>query len=312
MRDGTPVLVTVLLLALVPGSTASGAASPAPPSETLVAVAPGESLRVTEVGDGEPVVLIPGLFGSAFGFRQVLPLLAEAGYRTVVVEPLGIGGSSKPRGADYSLTAQSDRLARVLASLNLPPAAVVAHAVGASIALRLAYRHPERVGVVVSLDGGPAENAATPGLRRAMFFAPLIRLFGGVKRIRGTVRNTLVSRSADASWVTEAVVDGYMEAAARDLGGTLTAYQGMSRSKEAESLGAHLAQIRCPVFLVRGSVLHEGGPSPEEVTLLRRQIHCFAIDEVPGLGHFIFEERPAVFVAALRHAIDPARAEGCR
>ena len=32
-----------------------------------VAVAPGETLRTTSVGQGEPVVLIPGLFGAAFG-----------------------------------------------------------------------------------------------------------------------------------------------------------------------------------------------------------------------------------------------------
>jgi pimeloyl-ACP methyl ester carboxylesterase len=286
-------------------------AQAAPVSESLVVVSAGESLRVTEAGSGEPVVLIPGLFGSAFGFRQVLSLLAEAGYRAIVVEPLGIGGSSKPKDADYSLTAQADRLARVFASLNLPPAVVAAHAVGASIALRLAYRHPERVRVIVSLDGGPAENAATPGLKRAMFFAPLIRLFGGVKRIRGTVRNTLVGRSADASWVTEAVVDGYMEAAARDLEGTLTAYQGMSKSREPESLAAHLGDVRCPVFLVRGSVPHEGGPSPEEVAVLRRRVPCFATFDLPGLGHFIFEERPAAFVSAVQRAVDSGRTETC-
>jgi len=43
----------------------------------------------------------------------------------------------------------------------------VAHSIGASQALRMAYRHPERVKGVVSIDGGAAETAASPGLNTA-------------------------------------------------------------------------------------------------------------------------------------------------
>src|SRR5213596_1962772 len=77
-----------------------------------------ESLAVATAGAGEPVVLIPGLFGSEFGFRKLVPLLNAAGYRTIVIEPLGIGSSARPPRADYSLTAQADRIAGVLDSLG--------------------------------------------------------------------------------------------------------------------------------------------------------------------------------------------------
>src|SRR6266550_2348559 len=73
-------------------------------------LSPAESVEVTVAGSGEPVVLIPGLFGSAFGYRAVIPLLTDAGYRAIVVEPLGIGSSARPEHADYSLTAQADRI----------------------------------------------------------------------------------------------------------------------------------------------------------------------------------------------------------
>src|SRR5207302_4183952 len=58
-----------------------------------VPVAAGEFLQVSVTGTGAPVVLISGLFGSAFGFRHVVPRLAAAGYQVIVVEPLGIGAS---------------------------------------------------------------------------------------------------------------------------------------------------------------------------------------------------------------------------
>jgi pimeloyl-ACP methyl ester carboxylesterase len=256
---------------------------------------------------GPAVVCIPGLFGSAFGFRKLVRPLNDAGYRVILVEPLGIGGSSRPENADYSLTAQADRIASVLDALDTDRAVVVAHSVGASIALRLAYRHPDRVAAIVSLDGGPAETAATRGFRGAMRFAPLIKLFGGKSRIRSHVRSTLVTRSADPRWVPEDVVDGYMGVAAQDLDGALDVYRQMARAQEPEELQPHLGDVRCPVRLVFGTATREGGISEAEIALLHERLASFAVETVPHAGNFVFEERPLAVVAAIERAIDSAR-----
>jgi pimeloyl-ACP methyl ester carboxylesterase len=291
---------TILMAALL-GPILAGA--PAPDAGRMVAVGPGEELHVEIHGHGPTLVLIPGLLGSAYGFRKVVGPLADAGYRVVVVEPLGIGGSARPRSADYSLTAQADRVAAVLDRLDGGQAVVVAHSVGASIAMRLAYRHPERVAALVSLDGGPAEAAGTRGFRRAMRFAPLLRLFGGEGRIRSQVRTTLVERSADPAWVTEEVVDGYMAGASRDLGAALRAFGQMARAREPEALGPHLRAIRCPVRLVIGTATREGGISPAEIGQLRAGLPSFALETVPGAGHFVFEEKPMAVVSAVEQTV---------
>jgi pimeloyl-ACP methyl ester carboxylesterase len=149
---GMRVAAAVFVL-LAPGGASA--------QERQIRLSAGEHLRVVEAGRGESVVLVPGLLGSAFGFRKLIQPLAARGHRVIVIEPLGVGGSGRPSGADYSLTAQADRLASALAALGVDEAVVVAHSVGASMALRLAYRHPGRVKAIVSLDGGPAEAAAT-------------------------------------------------------------------------------------------------------------------------------------------------------
>src|SRR5205809_7873337 len=143
-----------------------------------LALSPAESVAVTVTGTGDPVVLVPGLFGSAFGYRAVIPLLTDAGYRAIVVEPLGIGTSARPEHADYSLTAQADRVAAALDRLGVGDVIVVAHSVGAAIAYRLAYRRPDLVRGIVSLDGGPADAATTRGFRRAIQLAPGINVLG--------------------------------------------------------------------------------------------------------------------------------------
>src|SRR2546429_412335 len=163
-------------------------------------LSPAESLEVTVTGTGDPVVLVPGLLGSAFGYRAVIPLLTAAGYRAIVVEPLGIGGSS---------------------------------------------------------------------------------------------------------WVSEQVVDGYTAAAAHDLDGTLKAFLAMAARREPERLRPHLAEVRCPVRLLLGTATHEGGVSAEEVAVLAAALPLFVVDSVPGAGHFIYEEQPAVVLTAVRRLREP-------
>ena len=263
------------------------------------AIAPDESLHVTIEGTGEPVILIPGLVGSAFGYRRLRADLVAAGFQAVVIEPLGIGGSPRPERANYSLTSQADRIGATMERLHLENAIVVAHAVGASMALRLSYRFPGRVRALVSLDGGPAERAATPGFRRAMRFAPFVKLFGGVKLVRRKLREELISQSGDTSWVTEAVVDGYTAGHARDLDGTLKAYIRMADARDREALAPNLARVRIPVRLLIGLAEHSGVPSHDEIQLLASRLPDFSVSRVAGTGHFLYEERPDLVLAAV-------------
>ena len=295
---------SLLFFVLFPLSSSSAQKAPAAaPQEVLVPVSPTESLLVTRAGIGQTIVLVPGLFGSAFGYRHLLDLLPAAGFEAMVVEPLGIGRSPRPRRADYSLTAQADRIAAVLRRRPSGPVVVVAHSVGVSMALRLAYRHPDLVQAVVLLDGGPAEAAATPGLRRAMRYAPWIKWLGGMRRIRPQMRKDLIAASGDASWITPEVMDGYIAGAAADLDGTLLAFLSLSEAREPERLAPHLREIRCPVRLVIGTAPHKGGVELKHVRLLRERLPDFSMDSVPGAGQYLFEEQPSSVVRIIEDVV---------
>lgn len=265
-----------------------------------VSVAPAESLTVTTVGEGAPVVLIPGLFGSAFGFRHVMELLAEAGYRVVCIEPLGMGSSGRPEDADYSLTAQADRIAAVLDSLGLRQVVLVGHSLGASIAMRVSYRRPELARAIVSLEGGPGETATTAGFRRWIRFAPVARLFDTRRLMQQLLYRDMKALSFDESWVDVDIVLAYTAGLAKDTRGTVKAYQGMAKAEEPELLGDHLHAIACPVVLLVGEAEHNAGPPPAEITLLTERLPSFSMRTIAGSGFFIQEEQPAAVVMAVR------------
>jgi pimeloyl-ACP methyl ester carboxylesterase len=106
-------------------------------------------------------------------------------------------------------------------SLGVRNAIVVGFNLGASIALRLAYRHPECVSSVLSIDGGPVDRPTTSGVSVAMRLAPLLRLFGARGMARRRIRSALTEYAADPWWVTDSVVDGYARPLTNDIGASL-------------------------------------------------------------------------------------------
>ena len=243
----------------------------APASDTLpplaavvrdIQVGPNEILRTTTVGSGAPLVLIPGIFGSAFGYRMLIAPLAERGYRTIVVEPLGYGWSSHPKDADYSFAAQSGRVSQALDSLGVTGALVVAQSSGAAIAFRLAVARPDLVRGLLSLDGGPSESAATPGMKKAFKFGGgLVKFALDESALRHDVRREIVRNSGDTTWITDAVIRAYTAGQTADISGSIDAFQRMSKAKEPTSLADQLHQCTMPVRLLVGTVTH-----PAEVT----------------------------------------------
>lgn len=268
-----------------------------------VPVAPQETLRVVIQGEGEPVVFIPGLLGSAFGYRRVTAPLVANGYRAVVIEPLGMGGSDRPRHADYSLAAQADRVRAVLDSLGIPSAVVVAHSLGSSIALHLAARHPDRVRALVSIEGGVAETAMRPGLKQAMRWAPLIKLVASEDAVRPILARELRASSGDDAWLDDEVLAGYMRDFAADVGATLDAFRGMADAAEPEGLGDRLPEVRAPMLLLLGDAPHRGAPAEEEVAALGARVPAITIERVPGAGHFVHEEQPKAVLDALTRVL---------
>ncbi len=263
-------------------------------------VAPDQILTVISAGSGDPVVLLPGLSGCAYGFRNIVSPLQDDGFRTAIIEPLGIGSSGRPRNADYTLTAQADRVAAAMDSLGMSHAIVVGHGVSASVALRLAYRRPELVAGVVSVEGGPNESAATPTMEKSLKLASVVAKLGGHRLLKDKFKSSLEEASGDRTWIDRRTVGRYLKSMNGDMDDFIAAFRAMARSTEPESLLDNLSRIACPVLLLTGQAPHSGAVTSEEIGILSARLPRFSLQPVPDSGHFIFEEQPAVVVDAIK------------
>jgi pimeloyl-ACP methyl ester carboxylesterase len=297
------LLLTLALFSSVPSDSAVGRAV-----VRDIEVAPGEILRTTSSGAGEPLVLIPGIFGAAYGYRRITGPLVARGYRTIVIEPLGYGFSSHPKKADYSFTAQTHRVGKALDQLGVKQALFVAQSSGAGIAFRLAILRPDLVRGLLSIDGGPAESAATPGMKKAFKFGGLVTKFAvDESKLRHDVRKEIVRNSGDTTWVTDAVIREYTAGQTADMSGSIDAFQQMSKAKETGSLAGQLQELEQPVRLLVGTVPHPAEVTDDQRALLSSKLPDFQADSVRGSGQYIQEEQPAAVVNAVTELDKAAR-----
>lgn len=275
-------------------------------SPEMLPVGPDESVAVTvaTTHEGPVVMLIPGLSGSAFGYRHVIAGLDLAEVACVTVEPLGIGLSGRPRHADYTLAAQAARLALVCDSLALKQTVVVCQGVAMGMVLRLALIRPDLVAGIVSIEGAAAESAATPTVRSGLKLAKLVTSLGGDAAIRERFTQNLKAASGDDSWVDRGTVRQYMRGPGGDLQATIDVFLAMATTSEPMSIGPRLGEITVPVRVLRGLAPHAGELGEDEIAILTTGLSDCRIIGVPGAGHFLQEERPDIVIDTVIGVLD--------
>lgn len=114
------------------------------PSPHPIELPSGIELSYVEHGDplGVPVLLLHGITDSCRSFERVLPRLPDS-IRAFALSQRGHGDSDRP-AAGYRPHDFASDLAAFAQALDLGPAIVVGHSMGASIAQRFAIDHPGR------------------------------------------------------------------------------------------------------------------------------------------------------------------------
>lgn len=110
-------------------------------------------IRVSEIGSGKPVVIVPGNTGDVF---PLIPLIAEFNDRRVIAINRPGGGLSE--GMDHREVDlrefEVNMISAVLDFFKLEKAPIVAHSIGAHFSLWMAIDKPERVPALILL-GSP-------------------------------------------------------------------------------------------------------------------------------------------------------------
>jgi pimeloyl-ACP methyl ester carboxylesterase len=118
--------------------------------------------------DGEVVVLVHGIAGSAETWQPVLAELARRrdGRHVIVPDLVGHGSSSAP-WADYSLGGYATGVRDLLSVLGYDHAAIVGHSLGGGVVQQFALQFPEHCDRLVLVASGGLGREVSPVLRAA-------------------------------------------------------------------------------------------------------------------------------------------------
>lgn len=105
-------------------------------------------------GQGRPLVMLHGLFGSWDNLGASVKALAEQ-YDVVAVDLRNHGRSDHQ--PDHSYPLMADDLLRLLDSLSLEQVMLLGHSMGGKVAMEFALTHPERVERLIIVDIAPVE-----------------------------------------------------------------------------------------------------------------------------------------------------------
>lgn len=258
----------------------------------------GIRLHYVMGGSGEAVVLLHGYPQTWYGWRKVMPLLAQK-YTVIVPDMRGLGQSSRPQDGDYTKKSVADDIYKLAQQLHLSRLYLAGQDMGGPVAYAFAARHPEMVIKMAAIDTGipgfgleAAMNPAQGGSWHFGFFAapefPEMLTKGREKAFltKFAFRSQYVYQK---SAFTEADIDEYLRSYIAP--GGMTAGFGYYRAfaqdaRDNRDLGK--SKLTLPVLAVGGD--HGLGDFT-----LRNMKQC--AENVQGViirecGHFVYDEQP--------------------
>ncbi|MEU7811956.1 alpha/beta hydrolase [Pseudonocardia sp. NPDC049154] len=262
----------------------------------------GTRLHYVTAGTGEPLLLLHGFPQTWYEWREVIPRLAEH-YRVIAPDYRGAGDSARPVDGYDKATMAADVVA--LADVLAPGERlrVVGHDMGAFVAYSVAAHHRDRVRALGLVDAPVPGTAAWEELRSnprvwhvAFHGARDVAEMLVAGRERAYLTQFYELRAHHPHLVMPAL-DVYLRtyAAPGGMRAAFEAYRALPQDAEVNK-GLLRTPLAIPVLLVAGAssnsapLLEAMGPD------LGPDVSFALVEEA---GHWIPEEQPAAFLAAL-------------
>ncbi len=261
--------------------------------KTTHRVAGGHDIVVAEMGAGPVVVFIHGSGPGASGlsnFRQNADAFADAGFRVILPDLIGYGGSSKPEGIDYTLELFTDTLHEALMAHGVEKAVLVGNSLGGGIAIQMALDHPQFVERLILMAPGCIEEREDyfrmPGI------AGMVSSFGGPDFCEDEQRRLITNLVHDPVHVTDALVKERFAVAK-------TQPKDVIMRMRTPNLRPRLGELKMPIMLFWG--FNERFMPLTGITYFLESCDDVRVVTFNGVGHWVQVERADEFN---RYALD--------
>lgn len=247
-----------------------------------------------EHGTNGAVVLLHGLPGSAFSWRNITSTLA-AKRATYAFDMLCYGASDHPWPADVSIWGQADTLAPVLQQLGLSNIVLAGYDVGGGVAQVLATRLLiEQVRAIVLISTTCYAQAFAPNWPLPEMVncqEPDAPRHVSVEQLIKDLSATFPKGAANAKALSSEVLEQYISPWGNELGKeVLFQHIRQQLPNYSMSVASDMRWVNKPVLIIWGE--KDEVLSPDFAERLNRDIPGSQLAVLPNTGHLVLEEAP--------------------
>lgn len=249
------------------------------------------ALHYHSFGDGRPLIILHGLFGSSNNWRTLAEKLGER-FRVFVVDQRNHGNS--PHSEEFSFPAMAEDLRLFMEEHGLARASVLGHSMGGKTAMEFALRHPGMVEKLVVVDIAP--HAYPPDHDEIL--DAMAELDLASYSSRASIEEALARRLPDVR------VRQFILTNLKRFAGGRYAWKinlDVVRRKYGEITKAQTSDIpfRGPALFLRGELSRY--VREEDLSDIRRLFPAAGLRTIAGAGHWVHADKPGDF---LRLVID--------
>ncbi len=242
-----------------------------------------DKLNFKTFGEGDPVIIVHGLFGMLDNWKTFARHLSED-YMVYIVDLRNHGKSPHVEGMDYKLMAQD--LAQFLEDEWIYEAKFIGHSMGGKVVMQLSADFPELMEQQMIVDIGPKKyEGGHQTIFEALLSAPIDK---------ASQRNDIQEHLS--SYINELdVIQFLMKNLSRNPSGGFKWKMNLPEIyKHYEDILANIdigQQIEVPSLFVRGSKSNYIDDELSDV--IKKQFLNVRLQTVVDSGHWIHAEKPA-------------------
>ena len=244
-------------------------------------------IHYSELGSGEPIILLHGLFGSSRNWRSFARRL-QANFRVITADLRNHGAS--PHAEDMDYDDMADDVSALLDKLKLNQATLIGHSMGGKVAMVLTLRSPRRIKRLLAIDIAPVSYKHS--------FDPIVRA------MKALPVDCLSSRAqADrqlSAWIQDTVLRQFL------LQNLVSTHEGFKWRVHLNAISSNSnAIVGFPEFNLgtryHGPVCFIGGADSDYITAeyhdpISRYFPNACLHLIPDAGHWLHVEQPDRFL----------------
>jgi non-heme chloroperoxidase len=130
----------------------------------LTSIGEQHRINILDIGSGPTVLMIHGLPGSAYDWRELVTVMQQdGGFRLISIDRSGYGYSDVRPGGDYSVAGNVTDVLRLIDELELDDVTLVGWSYGGVVSMQAAMSGDQRIRRIVLVgSGGPASDDDRP------------------------------------------------------------------------------------------------------------------------------------------------------